>query len=137
MSDRSGSEQRQRKHDVRIRLRDEDEVAQFDNLVRQKGYHGRTAKGDWLRSHLPGVSVIPAPPPRPITISPWENAIGAIDRLATEIEALHGLLDRMESGQLPFSDTERLKATLPEAIARLLEKASVLFNDMHEGLRSS
>lgn len=137
MSSRSGSEERQRKHDVRIRLRDEDEVAQFANLVRQEGFHGRTGKGDWLRSHLPGVSIVPVPPPRPVAISPWVDAIGAIDRLATELEALHGLLDRMLAGRLHFSHIERLQATLPGTIDRLLEKASSLFDKMHEGLDAS
>lgn len=137
MSSRSGSEERQRKHDVRIRLRDEDEVAQFANLVRQEGFHGPTAKGDWLRSHLPGVSIVPVPPPRPVAISPWADAIGAIDRLATELEAMHVLLDRMESGHLHFSDIDRLRATMARTIDRLLERASSLFAKMHEGLDAS
>ncbi len=131
MSRSSGSEQRQRRHDVRIRLRDEDEVAQFDQLVSDAGYHGDRARGDWLRSHLPGVIIRPSPPPPPLTFHPWVDAVAAIDALANEIAALPALLERMQTGVLRFDDADRLQATLSETIAQLLVKADRVISELH------
>ncbi|MGT2515502.1 hypothetical protein ACVOMT_15860 [Sphingomonas panni] len=131
MSGTSGSEKRQRHRDVRIRLRDEDELKQFDQIVRNTGFHGPHARGDWLRSHLPGVVIRPAPPPPSLTIHPWVDAIAAIDGLATEIADLHKLLTRMETGQIRFGDADRLRTTFPAIIARLLVRADTIIGEMH------
>jgi hypothetical protein len=131
MSRSSGSERRQRRHDVRIRLRDEDEVAQFDQLVRNAGYHGAHARGDWLRSHLPGVVIRPVPPPPPLTVHPWVDAVAAIDGLADEIAGLTPLLERMQTGVLRFDDADRLRVTFPAIIAQLLVKADRVISELH------
>jgi|GEM_PF-4016233 len=131
MSGTSGSENRQRHRDVRIRLRDEDELKQFDQIVRNAGFHGPHARGDWLRSQLPGVVIRPAPPPPPRTIDTWVDAIAAIDGLANEIADLHKLLTRMETGQIRFGDADRLRTTFPAIIARLLVRADTIIGDMH------
>lgn len=131
MSGTSGSENRQRHRDVRIRLRDEDELKQFDQLVRDAGFTGPQHRGDWLRSQLPGVVIHPAPPPPLMTVHPWVDAIAAIDGLATEIAELHKLLTRMETGQIRFGDADRLRTTFPAIIARLLVRADKIIGDMH------
>lgn len=123
MSRTSGSEQRQRHHDVRIRLRDKDELDQFDQLVADAGFHGQHARGDWIRSHLPGIVVRPTPPAAPPVVHPWLNTIAAIDGLANELGGLHPLLTRLETGELRFADADRLLSTFPATIARLLGKA--------------
>lgn len=132
MSGTSGSENRQRHHDVRIRLRD-DEMKCFDQLVRDAGFTGPQHRGNWLRSQLPGVVIRPAPPPPPPprTIDPWVDAIAAIDGLANEIADLHKLLTRMETGQIRFGDADRLRTTFPAIIARLLVRADTIIGDMH------
>lgn len=129
----SGSETRQRTRDLRIRLL-ETEVHQLDNLVRGHGYHGDHARGDWLRDQLLGISRQPAPPPVPRAVSPWTEAIAAMDRLASEAERLHTLVERMHTGKLHFEDLERLQRTLPSRIDHLLTTATALFDGMHARL---
>ncbi len=131
MSGTSGSESRQRHRDVRIRLRDVDELAQFNQIVRDAGFNGPHARGDWLRSQLPGVVIRPAPPPPSLTIHPWIDAIAAIDGLATEIADLPKLLTRMETGQIRFGDADRLRWTFPAIITRLLTRADAIIGEMH------
>lgn len=131
MSGTSGSENRQRHRDVRIRLRNKDELAQFNQIVRDAGFHGPHARGDWLRSQLAGVVIRPAPPPPSLTIHPWVDAIAAIDGLAAAIADLPKLLTRMETGQLRFGDADRLGKTFPAIIARILVRADVIIGEMH------
>ena len=131
MSRTSGSENRQRHRDVRIRLRNEDELGQFDQIVGNAGFYGPHARGNWLRSQLPGVVIRPAPPPPSLTIHPWVDAIAAIDGLANEIANLPKLLTRMETGKIPFSDIDRLRQTFPALIARLLVRADKIIGEMH------
>lgn len=131
MSRTSGSEKRQRHRDIRIRLRNEDEVDQFDQHVKNAGFYGPHARGDWLRSHLPRVIVRPKPPPTPPAVHPWVDTIAAIDGLANELNGLHPLLERLESGQIRFVDADRLRSTFPAIIARILIKADAIIGAMH------
>lgn len=131
MSGTSGSESRQRHRDVRIRLRNEDELDQFDQLVADAGFHGPHARGDWLRHHLPGVVVRPTPPSPAPTVHKWVDTIAALDGLASQIAALPALLERIETGTLRFDDADRLRATFPAIVARLLDKADKAIGDIH------
>ena len=131
MSGTSGSESRQRHRDVRIRLRNEDELDQFSQLVRAAGFHGPHARGDWLRHHLPGVVVRPKPPTPAPSIHKWVDTIAAIDGLANEIAALPALIERLQTGTLRFDDADRLRQTFPAIVARLLEKADKAIGDIH------
>lgn len=131
MSRTSGSEKRQRRRDVRIRLRNEDEVDQLDQHVEDAGFYGPRARGDWLRSHLPGVIVRPKPQPTPPAVHPWVDTIAAIDGLANELNRLHRLLERLESGQIRFADADRLLETFPAIIARILVRADAIIGAMH------
>lgn len=135
MSNTQGSETRQRHHDVRIRLRDEDEVRQFDSLVRQRGFHGRTARGDFLRSLLPGVTIRPIPMPSPPRqMSPLRLQLAALDRLASEVQRLPSLLDRMERDVLPADDLNRLRNTLPARIEEIVKLAELVFSRLSAAL---
>ncbi|WP_156364057.1 MULTISPECIES: hypothetical protein [unclassified Sphingomonas] len=131
MSSTSGSEQRQRHRDVRIRLRNEDELDQFDRHVKNAGFYGPHARGDWLRSHLPGVIVRPTPPPAPPAANPWADTIAAIDGLANELADIHLLVDRLVTGTLRFADPDRLRDTLPKTVAAILAKADAVIGFMH------
>jgi hypothetical protein len=131
MSGTSGSESRQRHRDVRIRLRNEDELGQFDQLIGDAGFHGPHARGDWLRHHLPGVVVRPTPPSPAPTVHKWVDTIAALDGLASQIAALPALLERIQTGTLRFDDADRLRATFPAIVARLLEKADKAIGDIH------
>lgn len=131
MSGSSGSEQRARRHDVRIRLRTEDELRQLDQYVKDAGFYGLHARGDWLRSHLPGVNIQTAPPPSPPAVHPWVDTIAAIDGLANELANVNMLLDRIQSGVLRFNDADRLRRTLPATIEDLLIKAGAIIDVLH------
>lgn len=128
MSSTQGSENRQRHHDVRIRLRGEDELKQLDALARERGFHGRTARGDLIRSALIGVPVTPEPPPPPRRMSPLRQQLAALDRLARNLQRILDVIDLMERGVLPADALDRLRTTLPATITEAVNRAALVFD---------
>jgi hypothetical protein len=126
MSGTQGSETRQRHHDVRIRLRDEDELKQLDVLATKHGFHGHTARGDLIRSLLLGVAIPPTPAAPSRQRSPARQHLSTLDRLARELQKLLDLIIRMEKGVLPPNDLDRLRTTLPTTIEKAVNDAALV-----------
>ena len=123
---RSGSDNRQRHPDIRIRL-DAGEVAMLDACARAAGFEGQHARGAWLRQQIGAA-------PRPereraihqrVPMPGGQAVLAELGKAGVNLQKLLGVLTRFADGDLPAADMQRIRSEMPRMIDQAIAKIVV------------
>jgi hypothetical protein len=113
-SSRSGSETRQRNNDVRVRL-SEDEIEMLDAAVRQAGFSGQQARGNWIRAQL---GLLPLQEPsatashQRVPLPGGQALLASLGKIGTDLRKLTVFLGAYVTDKLAADDRSRLEIEL-------------------------